>query len=126
MNLKIDVSIGEVLDKISILEIKASEIKDSKKLANIYNELQHLKDAVKNVNGLDTSDIRKLYEINKTLWDVEDDLRYKESIGEFDADFIDLARSVYMFNDQRAELKKDLNIKYGSTFIEEKSYKNTQ
>jgi hypothetical protein len=121
--MKIEVSIGEIVDKISILEIKVNEVKGDKYL-NVRKELEYLKEQINTeMPDFDWIDMYKLYHINKKLWDIEDEIRVKESKREFDDDFIDLARSVYYVNDERAEVKKEINLKYNSMFVEEKSYK---
>lgn len=121
--MKIEVSIGEIVDKISILEIKVNEVKGDKYL-NVRKELEYLKEQINTeMPDFDWTDMYKLYHINKRLWDIEDEIRVKESKREFDDDFIDLARSVYYVNDERAEVKKEINLKYNSMFVEEKSYK---
>ena len=116
------VSIGELFDKITILQIKKDRIKGSK-LNHINNELNHLEDAVKNNNlKIDNFILSNLKKVNINLWDIEDKIRIKERKNEFDQEFIDLARSIYKENDKRAALKKEINLKYGSMFVEEKSY----
>lgn len=119
--MKVKVSIGEVLDKISILEIKLNKITDADKVKNIKNEFEYLlseinPDMIKDQTYLDLSDV------NQKLWDVEDKIREHEKFLNFRKDFINLARSVYKLNDKRAEIKKEINLKYGSEFVEEKSY----
>lgn len=122
--MKIDVSTGEIVDKTSILEIKLTSIKNLDKLKNIKNEYDYLLDIMVNDLKIDkqSDDYSQLYSINKKLWDIEDLLRLKEFKKEFDKEFIDLARKVYFTNDKRAELKKNINEKYNSLFVEEKSY----
>jgi hypothetical protein len=117
----IEVSTGEVADKISILVIKNEKIADRAKLANIQKELSTL------VNMFPAEIlIDKLYaelcHVNIQLWHIEDAIREKERLNEFDEEFIKLARDVYFTNDRRATIKKEINIKYGSDIIEEKSY----
>ena len=113
-------SVGEVLDKISILQIKSERITDASKLANVRKELEHLTDAARGYRhpALET-DLRA---VNERLWGVEDRLREKEKRQEFDAEFIELARAVYITNDRRAEIKRRINDATGSALIEEKSY----
>lgn len=122
--MKIEVSIGEIVDKLSILEIKKSNISNSEKLKNIIKEYNYLFNVVENdLNFSTKSDLyNELLTINKKLWDIEDDIRDKERDKSFDDVFISLARSVYYTNDERADVKKRINIKYGSDFVEEKSY----
>ena len=118
-------SVGELIDKITILKLKIKFIKNKEQLKNINNELDILKPLLKE-NKLETDEINQLtnqlYEINLKLWEIEDDLRDKERKSEFDDEFIALARSVYFTNDNRAEIKKKINLSSGSTLLEEKSY----
>ena len=118
--MNIEVSVGEVLDKISILEIKRKKIKDSNKLKNINKEFLVLSESFPNFK--EQEDYNKLLEINTALWDIEDKLRIKESKQSFDEVFISLARDVYFTNDKRSNIKKRINLKMGSDLIEEKSY----
>lgn len=121
--MKIEVSIGEIVDKLSILQIKKENIIDKEKLKNVDKEYRYLHEIVfSDLNINHDDDYLGLLEVNKTLWKIEDDIREKESKKEFDDLFIGLARSVYITNDIRAKLKKSINIKYGSLFVEEKSY----
>lgn len=122
--MKIEVSIGEIVDKLTILDIKMTNILDPEKLKNISKEYGYLKDVVEDDLGISTTseEYNKLLNINKELWDIEDDIRDKERNGEFDERFIELARAVYVTNDKRAEAKKEINLKFGSNFVEEKSY----
>ena len=122
--MKIEVSIGEIVDKLSILRIKKNNITDSGKLENVTKEYDYLYEIVFDELRVSEDDFLNLVSINEKLWVIEDDLRDKERVNEFDQDFIELARSVYYTNDKRAEIKKGINIKYGSLFVEEKSYKN--
>ena len=120
--MKIEISIGEIVDKLSILQIKKNNIEDVIKLENINKEYEYLNDVVFNELKISKEDFFNLVLINETLWDIEDKIRFKERDKEFDNDFVDLARSVYFTNDKRAEIKKEINLKYGSLFVEEKSY----
>jgi len=122
--MKIEVSIGEIIDKISILDIKLRNIIDENKLINIRNEYDYLTKILNESGTFDLSsdEYKELFKINLHLWEIEDLIRIKEKEQSFDSEFISLARKVYITNDKRAELKKELNIKYGSNFIEEKSY----
>jgi hypothetical protein len=122
--MKIEVSIGEVVDKYTILLIKASKIDDPIKLENINKELNYLIEVLRSEYPLITDGnlAKALLEINKELWKVEDDLRDLERVRDFGIDFIRLARSVYKLNDNRAHIKKEININYNSDFVEEKSY----
>lgn len=119
--MKIEVSIGEVLDKISILAIKLDKIEDEDKLKNIQKEFISLTSQVTSDMYLDKLYMR-LCQVNQKLWNVEDKLRDHERLNNFNEDFINLARSVYKLNDERARIKKEINVKYGSELIEEKSY----
>lgn len=122
--MKIEVSTGEILDKLSILHIKKEKITDEQKLLNVNNEYLYLYDIVFSELNISEEDFLEMVSINKELWVIEDDIRDKEYKKEFDSIFIELARSVYVTNDKRAEFKKKINLKYGSLFIEEKSYSN--
>ena len=123
--MKIEVSIGEIVDKLSILQIKKDNITDEVKLENINKEYVYLHEIVFSQLKINyNDDYSKLLDVNKSLWVIEDKLRYKERDESFDDDFIQLARSVYFTNDKRAEIKKEINITYGSLFVEEKSYSN--
>ena len=121
----VPVSHGELIDKLTILEIKSERIDDPAKLTNIHNELDALNGAWQSdpAAAIDITDPRsRLKAINEALWEIEDEIRIKEKAQAFDARFIELARSVYVTNDQRAEVKREINKKLGSTLIEEKSY----
>jgi hypothetical protein len=130
MNLNIEIGIGEAFDRITILEIKKSKITDADKLKNIEIEHEYLNDKlvefISKKSASPIFDILKLVaelqETNLKLWEVEDKLRDKERESNFDQEFIELARLVYITNDKRAEIKKDINKAFGSNFIEEKSY----
>jgi hypothetical protein len=121
------VSYGELLDKITILEIKSSRIADAAKLANVRNELELL-NAIWSGSHVSTIDIAheraQLLAINQALWDIEDAIRLKERAQAFDQGFIELARSVYFRNDERAACKRAINLKLGSELVEEKSYQD--
>jgi len=121
--MEIEVSIGEIVDKLSILWIKKQNISDESKILNIKKEYDYLNEIVFNKLKIEEVDFQRLVEINTKLWVIEDDIRDKERNSEFDETFIKLARSVYFTNDKRAEIKKEINLKYGSLFVEEKSYK---
>lgn len=122
--MNIEVSHGEIVDKLTILQIKKKNITDPEKLVNITKEYDYLISIVENDLGISTlsSDYLELLSVNEELWIIEDDIRDKERKKEFDEDFIKLARSVYYTNDVRAKIKKDINLKYSSGFIEEKGY----
>lgn len=122
---KIPVSWGELIDKITILEIKREKIKDSEKLKNINVELDLLKKSDEQLllNEHTLTELKKeLAGINLRLWDIEDQIRLKEKEKEFDSHFIDLARSVYFENDERAKIKRKINLQMESEIVEEKSY----
>jgi len=121
------ISWGELIDKITILEIKKLKIISPEAAANIFTELQYLERIVFASNGLAEliSDLKsQLSEVNQNLWQVEDDIRDKESRKEFDQRFIDLARMVYQLNDKRSKLKKEINLRLNSEIQEVKSYKD--
>jgi hypothetical protein len=122
----IPISWGELIDKVTILEIKLAKIKVQSALINIQKELDYLDEIVRREN-IDHSIFEmksSLRAINLKLWDVEEDIRHKELKVEFDNEFIQLARSVYKLNDERAKLKKSINQVLNSELIEEKSYKD--
>jgi len=124
--MKIEISIGELVDKLSILEIKLLNIRDPHKLTNVYKELETLNPYFQDLLDEYGINIKNLYtkisKINKTLWDIEDHIREKEAKQEFDKEFVELARGVYITNDQRAAVKKEINLLTKSKLIEEKSY----
>ena len=122
--MKIEVSIGEIVDKLSILQIKTRFITDEEKLKNVKTEYDYLYGIVFNEMKIEQSDFFNMVSINQKLWKIEDDIRDKERIKEFDEDFVKLARAVYYTNDVRAKIKKEINLKYSSGFIEEKSYQS--
>ncbi|MGA0951863.1 MAG: DUF6165 family protein [Candidatus Puniceispirillaceae bacterium] len=127
MQLQVPVSVGEVLDKITILQIKLAHISDAAKRANIQNELDALLPLVAG-DAFTTDQIQglmaELKSVNEALWDIEDDIREKEAAKSFDDEFIRLARAVYVTNDKRAEIKKQINLATGSALVEEKSYES--
>lgn len=114
------VSVGEVLDKISILEIKSERIADTDKLKNVRTELEHLLVIAKDHRHPTLEP--ELKKVNEALWDIEDRIRIKERLQKFDEEFIKLARSVYITNDRRAQIKRAINEATGSELVEEKSY----
>ena len=120
----VPISPGELLDKITILRIKAERMHDAAKLANVRLELKLLEQTWREACG--TADVaseeRALQAVNERLWDIEDRIRAKEATRTFDAHFIELARSVYIENDERAAVKKRINLALGSRLLEEKSY----
>ena len=116
------ISIGELIDKITILKIKQNKMTGAQ-LINVNKELILLEKIIKDNNiYIDKDLFDKLEEVNYSLWKIEDDIRLKERKKEFDQDFIALARSVYIQNDKRSLIKKNINIKYNSEIFEEKSY----
>ena len=120
MSYIIPISLGELVDKITILEIKLTFITNEQALGNINNELHQLKQ-ISIPCGIDLSELTL---VNKQLWDVEDLLRKYESEGYFGEHFIESARSVYKLNDKRAFIKKQINLIHNSVLVEEKSYIN--
>jgi hypothetical protein len=120
---KVEVSIGEVIDKIAILSIKLKKINDHNKLKNIRKEYDLLKKELEKTGiGIPFEEFKQLEKINLKLWEIEDNIRLKEAKKEFDRDFIELARGVYFNNDKRSAVKRKINLKYGSEVIEEKEY----
>jgi|SRR5580692_10853667 hypothetical protein len=124
--IKVPISPGELLDKITILRIKSQRMSDPAKLSNVRLELRSLEDtwndsayARVDINA----DIAALLAVNERLWVIEDDIRDKERAKAFDAEFIRLARAVYVENDERAVIKRRINTKLGSSIVEEKSYR---
>jgi hypothetical protein len=115
--MRIEVSKGELIDKITILEIKDERMKDEEKLKNIRHELDVLQKY-----EFETSLKEDLKQVNNTIWDLEDGIRNLEKVEDFGTDFIDKARNIYKFNDERARIKKLINLEQGSDIVEEKSY----
>jgi hypothetical protein len=131
MLIQAPISLGELIDKITILEIKVVNISDAAKLQNVTHELTILNKKINSV--LDAAGLQKLAplkqalkDINQALWIIEDDIRDCEYLNDFSDKFIQLARAVYVTNDKRAKVKKDINLAFGSELIEEKSYKEYQ
>jgi hypothetical protein len=120
--MKIEVSNGEIVDKLTIIEIKLERIKDVKKLANLRKEFDLLDSAAAEIISREDPLYKRLYKINSTLWDIEDRIRDMEKRGDFGPDFIETARSVYYTNDERSEVKRLINSSTGSDLTEEKSY----
>jgi len=120
----VPVSLGELFDKYTILQIKKDRVTDAGKLAHIEHEIEYLKPYVR-LYSPGAECLRDLRHINETLWDVEDRIRQKEAAGEFDAEFIDLARLVYVSNDQRYSIKNRINETLGSDIREIKQYAET-
>lgn len=125
MQIRIPVSVGELLDKISILRIKSRRLSDPDKLANVRRELDALT-ATWGEAGSEDATVRELRDelegVNEELWEIEDAIREKEARQEFDDEFVSLARSVYLTNDRRSGIKRALNLHLGSELVEEKSY----
>ncbi len=121
----IPISFGELIDKITILEIKSERIKDEAKLVNVNKELELLEqtwaDSPQAVSDI-AAQRKALKEVNEELWEIEDKIRLKEADGAFDQEFIELARAVYITNDKRAAVKREINAMLGATIQEEKSY----
>ena len=126
--MKIEVSNGEIIDKYTILTIKLQEIKDEAKLANVQNEYDSLTPEIEAIyaNTNDQKALEALHtdllNVNKTLWNIEDQIRDCEREKDFGSNFVELARSVYYTNDDRADVKKQINVLTGSDLVEEKSY----
>jgi hypothetical protein len=120
--MKIEVSNGEIMDKLSIIQIKLERIKDESKLLNLRKEYDVLKKATDSILSLDDPSYKALYEVNCELWDIEDHIRDLEREKNFGDDFVQTARAVYFKNDKRSEIKREINIKTSSGLIEEKSY----
>jgi len=129
MSINTKISFGEFLDKLTILEIKCERITDKEKLENVKHEREVLNQIWKDheKSSVDISaEYNALKKINEKLWEIEDDIRDKERDKEFDQGFIELARAVYVTNDERAKIKKEINLKLGSDLLEEKSYSDYQ
>ncbi len=123
MKIECEVSLGELVDKISILHIKKKNISDEIKQVHIKNELAALENKLDSLKLLGMEEfLNELIHINSTLWKIEDDIRDKERAKEFDHEFIELARKVYITNDLRFECKNRINQKYASAYVEVKSY----
>jgi hypothetical protein len=120
--MKIEVSNGEIIDKLTILQIKLERIKDEAKQINLRNEFNELAQVTKTI--ISTSDVlyKALYEVNCELWDIEDHIRDLERRKDFGDDFITTARAVYIKNDKRSVIKREINLKTSSGLFEEKSY----
>jgi uncharacterized protein DUF6165 len=125
--ISVPISPGELLDKITILRLKSKRMSDAAKLANVRIELKALEETwdVSAYSKVDIgADVIALLNVNERLWVIEDDIRDKERAQQFDAEFIRLARAVYFENDERAAIKRRINVKLGSSIVEEKSYSN--
>ena len=127
MSILTEISVGEFLDKLCILEIKADRIKEPAKLDHVLQELSVLQQIWERstyaTRGL-FAEVQELKQVNEQLWEIEDRIRGLESKGEFGSEFIDLARAVYINNDRRAAIKRRINMLAGSSLTEEKSYKD--
>jgi hypothetical protein len=123
--IRVPISPGELLDKITILRIKSKRMSDPKKVANVRLELEALEETwgVSAYAKIDiAADVNALFSVNERLWVIEDDIRDKERAQAFDAEFVRLARAVYFENDERAAIKRRINSALGSRIVEEKSY----
>ncbi|GET27870.1 DUF6165 family protein [Prolixibacter sp. SD074] len=122
--MKIEVSNGEIADKLTIIEIKLKRISDEAKLVNLRKEYDVLNEAVSQIIDKNDPLYKELYDINYQLWDIEDRIRDLERNKDFGQDFIETARAVYFTNDKRSDVKKRINEKTGSNLVEEKSYED--
>ena len=126
--MKVEVSNGELIDKLTILELKLTNITDVQKLTNIQKEHDELNPLAGQLFDSYGEELKNLYkqlaEINSELWTIEDDIRECERNKDFGSDFVSLARAVYFTNDKRSEIKKSINLLTGSGFVEEKSYED--
>jgi hypothetical protein len=120
--MKIEVSNGEIIDKLTIIQIKLERIKDKVKQVNLQKEYNELIEASSSIIGISDPLYKSMYDVNCELWDIEDHIRDLERKKDFGNDFIATARTVYIKNDKRSELKREINIKTSSGLIEEKSY----
>lgn len=120
--MNVSVSVGELVDKLTILEIKLSKISDPKKILNIKTEYDILTSQHGDFKDLNL--YKSLYDVNTSLWNIEDSIRLKEKNKQFDQEFVDLARSVYITNDKRFDIKTSINNQFNSDIREEKSYEN--
>ncbi len=121
--MRIQVSIGELVDKVSIFSIKVKKIKNSEKLIHIQKELDLLRKAMESIEiDADSKEVIALTRVNLKLWDLEVAIRLKEKKAQFDDEFIQLARAIYRLNDELTVLKRNINLKYHSELIEEKEY----
>jgi len=124
--MKIEVSNGEIADKLTIIEIKLERISDEAKLVNLRKEYEVLDEAVSQIIDKKDALYKELYDINCQLWDIEDRIRDLERNKDFGQDFIETARAVYFTNDKRSDVKRRINEKTGSNLVEEKSYEDYQ
>ncbi len=124
-SIKVPISVGELVDKLTILKIKSERISDLQKLDNIMQEYKMLS-SLSEYGQIETDvneEFIELYTVNLKIWNLEDSVRECERTGTFDSRFVDVAREIYKTNDRRAQIKKKINLKYESGIIEEKSYK---
>lgn len=123
---RVPVSVGDLIDKLTILEIKLKRIDDPQKREHIQNELELLVPVVKEAKLMDEPSLIRLKDrlsaVNQLLWEIEDEIRGHERRLDFGSEFVELARAVYKTNDLRAELKREINLSIGSSIVEEKSY----
>lgn len=122
--MKIEVSNGEIADKLTIIELKLSKIRDEAKLINLKNEYSVVSEAMSTIMDKSHPLYRQLFELNSKLWQIEDHIRDLERARDFGDDFIQTARSVYMINDDRSDIKRKINETTGSKLFEEKSYED--
>ena len=122
--MKIEVSNGEIVDKLTIIQIKLERINDPQKLENLKKEFLVLDNAVRDIIDKDNPLYKELYNINCKLWDIEDRIRELEKAKDFGSEFIETARAVYFTNDERSVVKKKINESTGSDLVEEKSYED--
>ena len=121
--MKVEISIGELVDRVTILSIKKIKMSDPEKLKRVEKEYRLLSQQMISIGiNEDTEKFKKLKEINLKLWQIEDDIRVKEAKKEFDDEFINLARGVYHHNDERSAIKREIDIQYHSELMEEKEY----
>jgi len=121
MKILVPISLGELYDKISILEIKLANMDSPEKIVNVVNEYKQLREIAEKY-PIDEDLYKQLRDINQKIWDIEDGIRVEERNKDYAEDFVEFARGVYFTNDKRAAIKKDINLKYGSEIVEEKSY----
>jgi predicted nucleic acid-binding Zn-ribbon protein len=120
--MKIEVSNGEIMDKLSIIQLKLERISDENKLINLRKEFEVLKEASAAIMSTEDPLYSELFRVNSELWDIEDRIRDLERKKDFGNEFVETARAVYFRNDERSEIKRKINIKTSSGLIEEKSY----
>ena len=120
--MQIEVSNGEIIDKLTVIQIKLERIKDEAKLVNLKKEFEVLSQVASKIIQTDSPLYQSLYKVNCELWDIEDHIRDLERNKDFGEDFINTARSVYIKNDERSRIKREINITTSSSLIEEKSY----